>query len=644
MSEPKISPFGTWKSPITASLIASGSISLGQMALDGQDIYWTEGRPMEGGRAVIVRRTPDGKTQDINPAPYNARSRVHEYGGGAYTVQAGTVYFVNFADQRLYGTDGQSEPQPLTPEAAWRYADLRVDTHHKRLVCVREDHTQADREAINTLVSIPLQGGEQTVLASGNDFYASPRLSPNGRHLAWLTWNHPNMPWDGTELWMADIAPNGMLEDPTMVAGGLRESIYQPEWSPDNLLYFVSDRTGWWNLYRWDGRAVDPLLEMDAEFGHPQWGFDMSCYGFTRPDQLACLYTQNGAWALALLDPLSHDLQAIEIPYSAMHEIRADEGRIVLLAASPQEPYSVVHVNPHTNELAILKRSSKIKVDPGYLSTPQSIEFPTEDGLKAYGLFYPPRNKDFRPPHGEKPPLIVISHGGPTSSTDTSLKLSIQYWTSRGFAVLDVNYGGSTGYGRPYRERLTNAWGIVDVDDCANGAQYLVEQGEVDGERLAIRGGSAGGYTTLAALAFRDVFKAGASYFGVSDLEALATGTHKFESRYLDKMVGPYPAQKNVYRERSPLHHTEELNMPVIFFQGLDDKVVLPNQAEMMVEALGKKGVPVAYLAFEGEGHGFRQAQNIQRTLEAELYFYEKVFGMPIDPDLEPVEIENLDN
>jgi dipeptidyl aminopeptidase/acylaminoacyl peptidase len=642
MSTPITAPYGSWKSPITSDLIIAGTIGLGQMALDGDQVYWLEGRPTEGGRVVIVRRTSDGLQVDVLPPPYNARSRVHEYGGGAYTVHDDNIYFVNFSDQRIYQTDGSQAPAPLTPDIAWRYADLQVDAARERLICVREDHAQSDREAVNTLVAVPLDGSEQILLASGHDFYASPRLSPNGRRLAWLSWDHPNMPWDGTSLWVAEIDHDGRLREPQKIAGGATESIFQPDWSPAGSLYFISDRTGWWNLYHWSGAEVKPLLLMEAEFGFPQWVFGMSTYNFYAPDQIACAFTQHGTWNLALIDLNDSSMEALEIPYDTIDEVRAAPGRLLINGASPTEPHSIVAVDPHSNRVSVLKRSANIELNPGYIAQPESIEFPTEAGQTAYGLFYPPRNRDYAAPSGEKPPLLVMSHGGPTSAADTALSLGLQYWTSRGFAVLDVNYGGSTGYGRPYRERLNGQWGVVDIDDCAHGAEYLVATGRVDGSRLAIRGGSAGGYTTLSALAFRDTFKAGASHFGVSDLEALATETHKFESRYLDKMVGPYPQAKDVYEQRSPIHHAQGLNAPVIFFQGLDDRVVPPNQAETLVAALRENGIPVAYIAYEGEGHGFRKGKNIKRTLDAELYFYQKVFGIPVDPDLEPIKIDNL--
>jgi dipeptidyl aminopeptidase/acylaminoacyl peptidase len=642
MAASQVAPYGSWKSPITSDLIVSGTVGLGQIALDDDDIYWIELRPAEGGRNVVVRRTPDGRTCDVILAPFNARTRVHEYGGGALVVSDGTLYFVHFADQRLYRQVGDAAPQPLTLAVNLRYADAAVDRRRGRIICVREDHTLAGREAVNTLVGINLANGDSQVLVSGNDFYSSPRLSPDGSRLAWLTWNHPNMPWDGTELWVGECKPDGSLGHSECVAGGINESIFQPEWSPDGILHFVSDRTGWWNLYRWREGHIEPLCPMAAEFGRPQWVFGMSTYAFTSANRIICAYSEHGTWHLASLDTKTRKLDVIETPYTEIWDVHSASGQVICGVGSPTEPAAIVQLDLATRHFDILWRSSTITIDLGYLSVPQAIEFPTEHGLTAHALFYAPRNRDYTAPSGERPPLLVKSHGGPTSAASTTLNLGIQYWTSRGIAVLDVNYGGSTGYSRAYRERLKGQWGIVDVDDCVNGARFLVERGEVDGKRLAITGGSAGGYTTLCALTFRDLFKAGASHYGISDLEALARDTHKFESRYEESLVGPYPARRDLYRERSPIHFTDRLSCPLIIFQGLEDKVVPPNQAEMMVAALRAKRLPVAYVPFAGEQHGFRKAENIKRALDGELYFYSRVFGFALADPVEPVPIENL--
>ena len=644
MTEKQTKPYGAWKSPITSDLIVSGTIGLSEPRFDGADIYWLESRPSEGGRYVVVRRTPDGRVSDVTPPPFNARTRVHEYGGGSYAVADGTVYFSNFVDQRLYRQTPGEEPQPFTPEGEMRYAEAVIDRRHKRLICVREDHSQSDREAVNTIVAIDLDdGASQQVLASGSDFYSSPRLNADGTRLSWLQWNHPNMPWDGTELCVCEIKEDGATGGTKRVAGGLSESIFQPEWSPDGRLYFASDRTGWWNLYRLsdDGNA-EALCAMEAEFGEPEWVFVLSVYGFESAERIICAYNEQGHWHLASLNTMTGQLEPIENPYTEIAYLHASGGQAVMCAASPTLPDSVVRLDLAGGKFETLRRSTSVQVDEGYLSIPKAIEFPALDGATAHGFFYAPKNADFVAPEEERPPLLVISHGGPTSATTTALRLSIQYWTSRGIAVLDMNYGGSTGYGRAYRERLKDKWGIVDVDDCAGGALFLAEQGRADRNRLAIRGGSAGGYTTLAALTFRDVFAAGASHYGVSDAEALAKDTHKFESRYLDGLIGPYPERRDLYLERSPINFTERLSCPMILFQGLEDKVVPPDQAERMFEAVKAKGLPVAYVPFEGEQHGFRRAENIKRALDGELYFYSKVFNFELADEVEPVAIENL--
>lgn len=638
---PRIS-YGSWPSPISADLIVAESIKLSQIQLDGDDIYWVEQRPSEGGRNVIVKCTPDGRKTDITPQEFNARTRVHEYGGGAYCVHDGTVYFSNFADQRIYTQVPGSAPKALSADKPFRFADYLMDTAHKRLICVLEDHSQSGREPNNALVGITLDGGDVQTLAAGMDFYASPALSPDGQRLAWISWNHPNMPWDGSELWVAEVSPDGTLAKAARIAGGEGESIFQPQWSPDGTLYFVSDRSNWWNLHRWNGENAEPVLLREAEFGLPQWVFGMSTYGFTATNDIICTFFENGRWCFARIHPGDGTLRLIETPFCSFDTVRVGANTAVFIAGADVMSYAVVAFDLETNHIDILRRSAETPFESTFISRPEVFEFPTEGGLTAHAFFYAPQNRDVDPPDDERPPLIVKSHGGPTGSADTTLDLKIQFWTSRGFAVLDVNYGGSTGYGRAYRERLLGKWGIVDVDDCINGAKYLIAKDLVDADRVIIAGGSAGGYTTLCALTFRDFFKAGASYYGVSDLEALAKDTHKFESHYLDRLVGPYPERRDIYLERSPIHFTEKLSCPVIIMQGLEDKIVPPNQAEMMVNALKQKGLPVAYLTFAGEQHGFRKASTIKRSLEAELYFYSRIFHFDVADDIEPVEIFNL--
>jgi dipeptidyl aminopeptidase/acylaminoacyl peptidase len=633
----KISPYGSWKSPITSDLIVQGSIGIADIFLDQAHVYWLEGRPQEAGRNVLVRSNADGSTTDLNPAPFNARTRVHEYGGGAVCLAEGTAYCSNDKDQRLYRLAAGTDPLPLTPvpatsEAQLRYADGLIDKPRNRWIGVREDHSDPHHrgvDAVNTIVAVDLtQDAPGEILVSGHDFFSSPRLSPDGKRLAWLSWDHPHMPWVGTELWVADLDSAGRPTTPSRVAGGESESIFQPEWSPDGLLHFISDRTNWWNLYRWQEGQVLPLCPLEAEFGQPQWVFGMSTYAFADARTIVCEYTQDGLGKLATLDVVSRQLSQIELPYTDFSQIRAAGQLAAFRAGAPSLPPSVVLLDLVTRTHRVLRTASPVADDPAikpYFTQVRPITFETTAGRQAFGLFYPPHNPDYRAPDGDKPPLVVKVHGGPTSAAGSTLDLRIQYWTSRGIAVLDVNYGGSTGFGREYRERLKGAWGVVDVDDCVNGAKWLAKQGLVDGNRAVITGGSAGGYTTLAALAFRDFFKGGGSHYGVSYLEGLDLDTHKFESRYNLWLIGEGPDSKQLYYDRSPVFHADRVKCPVIFFQGDEDRVVPPNQTEGMVNALKKSGIPVGYFLFAGEQHGFRKAENIKRALDAELYFYSEL-------------------
>jgi dipeptidyl aminopeptidase/acylaminoacyl peptidase len=647
-----VAPYGSWSSPISAELVARGGgrLSNARLAEDGA-LWWAEGRPSEGGRTALMRRPRGGEPAEATPAGANARTRVHEYGGGAWTLAApDLVVHADFADQRLYRLRLGEQPLAITPEpetpAALRYADLLVAPDGETLVCVREVHPDEDAEPENQLVALPLSGdGEARVLASGRDFYSFPRVSADGTALAFTCWDHPNMPWDGTELWVAPLADPGAARK---VAGGPAEAIFQPEWGPDGRLHFVSDRDGWWNLYAADPGSgeEEQLTSEEADLAHPQWLFGGSTYAFLEGGAIAVVRTERASEQLFVREPEGGPLRDLGLPYTSFGfpAISARGSRVAFAAASPRADTAIVVFDLSSGEREELRSASEEPVDEAYVSVPHPVEFATGDGSEvAHGFYYPPANAEFEAPAGEAPPLIVQSHGGPTSHAVPALDREFLFWTSRGFGIVDVNYRGSSGYGRAYREKLKGTWGVVDSEDCVRAALHLAATGDADGARLTIRGGSAGGYATLCCLVFHDDFAAGASYFGVADAEALATDTHKFEARYLDGLIGPYPERADLYRERSPIRYVERLRSPVILFQGLEDEIVPPNQAETMVAALKANGVPHAYLAFEGEQHGFRRAETNIRCMEAELYFYGRILGFEPTGEIEPVEIDCLD-
>ena len=649
MMTPTFSAHGLWPSPISAALVAEGAQQLTQLTLGGAadtiaDIFVLAGRASEGGRNTLLRQRGQ-QVSEITPAPLNVRNRVHEYGGGAYALDGDTVYFSNFSNDRIYRQSGAAPATPLTAPADGRYADFIVDQGRKRLIGVRELHPAAGHaHPQNTLCAINIDAGgalgTTSVLVEGSDFYAAPRLSPDGAQLAWLSWEHPQMPWQGTQLWLADVRLDGSLGPARLVAGAVDIAICQPQWSPSGALHFVSDSSGWWNLYCLADDRIDALCPMQAEFATPHWTFGVSMYGFCANGDIVCTYIIEGVSRLARLH--AGALTPIVNPYQEIRELRVGPGFVALLGGAPTLALELSTIDLASGDLTVLARSIDDVPDEKYLSIPDSIRFPSNGGRIAQAFFYPPKNADVPMDCGSLPPVIVISHGGPTSMASNTLKLATQYWTSRGFGVLDVNYGGSSGFGRAYRDALKGQWGIVDVDDCIAGARHLVERGLADGERLIIRGGSAGGLTTLCALTFHDVFKAGASYYGVSDLKGLDLDSHKFESRYNQYLIGPAPQAQALYLARSPIHHSARLKRPMIFFQGLDDKVVPPQQSETMFKALDARGVPVAYLPLAGEGHGFRKAENIALTLQAELYFYQRVFGLAAPDGAAPVHIHNL--
>ncbi len=637
----KTLPYGSWPSPISARSLVAKAVSLAEPSFDGEDILWLEGRPEEAGRTVVVRRAAGGGAQDVTPSPMNARTRVHEYGGGSYTAAKGTVFFSDFADGRLYRQEAGGEPVAITAPGEMRYADFVADPLRRRLIAVREDHTSD--EVVNTIVSVRMEGDRYgEVLVSGADFYAAPRLSPDGSLVAFLAWNHPRMPWDGTELMLGRVGGDGQIQDVRQVAGADDESVLEPVWSPDGRLTFLSDRSGFWNLYRLEAGGVRALCRRDAEFAGQAFRLAGQHYAYLTGDVIAAALCEDGVWKLGLVDLATGGLTLLALPFTDFSSVAGGGGGILAIAASSTRPSQLVLIDPRQGTYDVLKVAQEVTLGEDFISPARPITFPTAGGEVAHAYHYAPKNPDFAPPEGETPPLLVFTHGGPTSAARPALDLGVQYWTTRGFAVVDVDYRGSTGYGRPYRDALRGRWGVVDVEDVVAAARHLADGGLADPRRLAIRGGSAGGYTTLAALTFTDVFAAGASYYGLSDLTTFVLETHKFESRYLDSLIGPWPGARQVYEERSPLFHVKDLTTPVIFFQGLEDRIVPPNQAEVMFEALRARNVPVAYIAYEGEGHGFRRAENIIRSEEAELVFYGRVMGFTPAGNLPDVPIENM--
>ena len=644
-------PFGAWPSSITPELLTGQMIGISAPGSDGQQRYWLESSASEAGRARLIRENGDGSREPVTPVEFNIRSGVHEYGGGVWDARNGIVVVCNYTDHRLYRVD-HGDPSPITPEeSGFRFADLLIDPEHHRLFTVREDHRLEEAEPVNTLVALDLDGPNDdggTVIVSGTDFVASPTLSGDGNQIAWLSWDHPRMPWDGCELWKADIDGDHTLTTLRHVAGSVTESIFQPRWAANGDLVFVSDRSGWWNLYRArpGSDEITPLCPMEAEFGLPQWVFGMSTWDFAPDGSIICSWTSDGAWRIGRLPAGGGDLEPFPTSYTVIGDVHVQPatGEVLMIASSPSEPSQVVALDIESGNVVTLRQSTDISLPEGTISEPEAMSWPTPDDATAHGFYYPPTAPNIAAPEGERPPLIVKSHGGPTSMTTAAFNLAIQFWTSRGFAYLDVNYGGSTGYGRAYRERLHGKWGIVDVSDCISGAEHLGAIDLADRNRLVIKGGSAGGYTTLAALTFHNVFRSGVSSYGIGDLEALATDTHKFESRYLDNLVGPYPEDTETFEERSPINHTDLLNCAMLLFHGLDDTVVPPSQAETMANAVRSKGLPVVLLTFEGEGHGFRREETIHRVLEAELSFHSQILGFPHPENIERLHIENLPN
>ena len=654
MTEPTTAPFGSWSSPITASMLSSAGMGLSEVWLEDGVAYWLETRPSEQGRGIVMRGDPWSSPTEVTPEGFNVRTTVHEYGGGAFAVHRGTVVFSHRVDQRLYRLGANdATPVPISPDTSGthRYADGRITADGRRWIGVREHHEGAGEpaEVVNELVVLRLDGdGPPRAVATGRDFYSDPRISPDGSQLAFLAWDLPWMPWDGCELFVGDLGDDGSVSNLRLVAGADgEESIWAPDWSPAGVLHFASDRTGWWNLERIVDGERQSLCPMEAEFGFPHWVFGSRSYGFLEDGRIACWYERSGTQMLAVLDPETGELLDLDLPHTALHwgpAMAVEGSQIAFVAGAPDRPEELVWLDFTARSVEVLRVSAEMPFDPAFVSVPSRIEFPTDGGVTAFANVYEPANPGFAGPAGERPPLIVMSHGGPTGEATAVFDLEMQFWTSRGFAVVDVNYGGSTGFGRAYRRRLNGMWGITDTADCINAARHLANEGVVDPDRLLIRGGSAGGYTTLCALTFHDGFAAGTSYYGISDLEPFATGeTHKFESRYLHTLVGPWPESADLYRARSPIHAVGMISTPMLVLQGADDEVVPPSQSEVMVEALRVKGLPHAYLLFEDEQHGFRKAETIQAALEAELSFYAQILGFEPGDPIPALTIVNLD-
>jgi len=666
----EVAPYGSWRSPISAERVMGGSSRLGEIAISDDAVWWSEGRPTEGGRNQIVRRSPNGEVADVLPRGESARSTVHEYGGGAWWLAGETVFYVSGTDQRIWRLDPGFDPIPVTPvpltPAGLRYADAVMTPDHRWIVCVQEAHPgeaevdSAATEPVNRLVVVPATGGIPVVLRESADFVMSPRLDAMGELLAWVEWSHPDMPWDASELWFGRLDVGGLhptLQVPRRIAGGRAEvtgrddeSIVQPEWDHDNRLWFCSDRSDWWNLYHFPnpgpaaGEPV-PVAAGQYEVALPAWVFGESRYAFLSDNRVVFAYRSDGVDHLGVYDTIARRFDPLSVGCTSIRQVRAWQTTAIFVGASfTKEPAvlaTIVGRGGATSRLEPMQPAAEGGLSSSQLSVGQPITFPTDGGI-AHAIFYPPTNPDFVGPEGDRPPLIVTIHGGPTSAAMPELNLRTQYWTSRGFGVVDVNHRGSTGFGRRFRNELRGRWGVVDVADCVAAAQFLAAAGRADEERLIIRGGSAGGFTTLAALTTSDVFGAGCSLYGIADLALLLSDDHKFESRYTISLVAPYPEGAAVYEERSPIHHLDRLTAPLALFQGIDDKVVPPAQTRMVADALHERAVPYSVTYFAGEGHGFRQAQNIIRCLEGELSFYAQVLGFPHPEGVAPVTVENL--
>lgn len=616
-------------------------MGLSSVQIDGDKVYWLESRADERGRVSLWRRLlSGGEPVEVTPSTACVRDRVHEYGGGEYHVSGGTVVYSEFSDGRLYAVRDDTTPRPITPEGALRFGDIRVHPDWDLVLAVREDHSGV-AEPINTIVALDLDGPNidgGTVLCSGADFYSTPELSANGR-LAWTQWNHPNMPWDSTTIMIGSLSSR-VITDSQAIAGGTGESALQPRWLGEKLI-FASDRTNWWNLYLWSDGQVEPLHETEAEFCAPQWTLGQRPYAIIDDDHLLCTVNRSGEQSIAVLQISSGTLRSTASPGVATTSLDVGGRCAAAVLSFPDRPAALALLDLDRDAWDIVRSSFKISIPIDAISLARRVSW-TSEGCEIHGYFYPPVNTNWQAPAGTLPPMITLIHGGPTGFASPEFKIGYQFWTSRGFAILDVNYSGSAGFGREYRDRLKGRWGVVDVHDCISGTLAMGTERLADPARLAIRGGSAGGFTALAALTMSNVFNAAISQYGIADLEALAKDTHKFESRYIDSLIGPYPEDRHLYLERSPINHLDQLSAPILLLQGTEDMVVPPEQAEMLAAAARRRGLPVALIMFEGEGHGFRKAETIKAAIEAQIYFLGRIFGFEPADQVPPISIDNL--
>ncbi|WP_420884228.1 prolyl oligopeptidase family serine peptidase [Shewanella chilikensis] len=631
--------YGSWVSPLGAAEVYGSASAIGELQSVGDAIYFSESSPAKGGKVGIKRLEKDGSITSVVAPAFGIGSRVHEYGGGDFLGIGQSLFVTKGQDQLFYRIAPNQEALALTPNGT-RHGECISYPKGSRIICVREDHRQPG-EPKASLVTINLNfSGEGDIFVDGHDFISSPAINADNTQLAWITWEHPNMPWDNTQLWLGDLNRKGQLTNIRQIAPERKGALMQPLFSPNGVLYFIADYDNWWNLYRLDAKGdIEQVTQLKAEIGGPAWKLGQHAYAFENENTLIASFNKEGDAGLLRLDLQTGVIEVLAADFADIKQVVQGADGVYFVGSRPTPERGIYKVSGRGTELVYAPKICGL--DPRYISRAVNVEFTTKGGDKAHGYFYPPVNGDYQPLPDTRPPLLMMLHGGPTASANRAYDSAIQYWTSRGFAVFELNYRGSTGFGRQYRQSLYGNWGKADVEDAVWAAGFLVDQGWVNAEKLAIRGGSAGGLSVLSALAFHDKFKAGVSYFGISDIEVLGKETHKFESRYLDQLIGPYPEMKAVYRERSPLYHLQGFNEPLLLLQGLEDKVVPPSQSQHIYKALKDKGVPTAFIGIEGEGHGFRQPHNKILALESELVFYGMVFDFTPAGTLPALKLDN---